>query len=439
MLALPTSNHIRKHMLVALSRYWPNEPGLVSNLPINQISLNGSINGPLRMVKIKLPEWAIKYSVDGFLLIPNEAIVIKPDRNNSWEYVDWWLAGFLLLEACHERAWEYNHGPIHSYSFRLKNWDERAWEYAWVNRMGMFLRTWAIYRANSSLESKLGSIRDYDFQLTHDVDAVKKTWSIRIKQSSFNFLNSLRYFFKNDIKKAKLYFSKGINFATSNDDWWLFDELFSIEKSFNIKAIYHFHADRRKKSPKRWLFDPNYKIESDDMLQLLKQIKHYGHKIGLHPGFDSWQESSEICAQRKLVEEASNIPIMECRQHWLRFSWNHTWVAQKKAGLTHDRTLMFNDRPGFRNSSALTYHPWNFREQKPHKIIVQPTIFMDSHLYDYKDLNSSSRKKEIKYWISECKYVQGSVSILWHPHTLSKDYSWLDGFKDTLREIAANS
>ena len=89
-------------------------------------------------------------------------------------------------------------------------------------------------------------------------------------------------------------------------------------------------------------------------------------------------------------------------------------MAQIKAGIEYDRTLMFNDRAGFRNSSALTYRPWNLRKQKPHKIKVQPTILMDSHLYDYKDLNPTSRKQEIRYWISETKQVNGSASILWH-------------------------
>ena len=39
-----------------------------------------------------------------------------------------------MLEGWHERIWEKVHGCIHSYSFRLKGWDTRAWDHAWVNR-----------------------------------------------------------------------------------------------------------------------------------------------------------------------------------------------------------------------------------------------------------------------------------------------------------------
>ena len=41
-------------------------------------------------------------------------------------------------------------------------------------------------------------------------------------------------------------------------------------------------------------------------------------------------------------------------------------------------------------------------------------------------------KKEIQRWLGEVKAVNGQISILWHPHTLSEDYGWRDGFKEVL-------
>ena len=49
-----------------------------------------------------------------------------------------------MLECWHERIWEKKFGPIHSYSFRLKGWDNRVWDYAWVNRIALFLKSWSI-------------------------------------------------------------------------------------------------------------------------------------------------------------------------------------------------------------------------------------------------------------------------------------------------------
>ena len=73
-------------------------------------------------------------------------------RGNAWnrvfsvgvdsKKVDWWTAIFLLMEGWHERIWEKTRGVIHSYSFKLKDWDTRAWDHAWVNRIALFLRKW---------------------------------------------------------------------------------------------------------------------------------------------------------------------------------------------------------------------------------------------------------------------------------------------------------
>ncbi len=93
---------------------------------------------------------------------------------------------------------------------------------------------------------------------------------------------------------------------------------------------------------------------------------------------------------------------------------------------------MFNDQPGFRNSSALCWHPYNPNQNAIHNLKALPTFFMDSHFYDYQDMSSIERKRSIKNWIKECKSVNGEGAVLWHPHTLSNDYGWSDGFHDTI-------
>ena len=96
---------------------------------------------------------------------------------------------------------------------------------------------------------------------------------------------------------------------------------------------------------------------------------------------------------------------------------------------------MFNDRPGFRNSSTIIWRPWNTENNFPHKIYCNPTILMDSHLYDYNSFSSLERIAQIKNWVQECKFVGGSAAVLWHPHTLAKDYNWGNGFHEILEEI----
>ncbi len=181
-LPLPNFYKRREHVLLALGCYWPKNISSVTSLPIKHAKKTPIISGPLRLVEINLPTWATHCGLNGRMLVPAEVVENKKINDETWRFIDWWLAAFILLEAWHERVWELQNGPIHSYSFHLKGWDKRAWQHAWVNRIGLFLRAWAIDRGDQFTAEHLGHPPDFKIHMTHDVDAVQKTLSIRLKQ-----------------------------------------------------------------------------------------------------------------------------------------------------------------------------------------------------------------------------------------------------------------
>ena len=153
---LPSNKSIRRHVVNSLEPYWINAASRIEALPVRRIEREPVFHLPLRLVSVTLPEWATNCGVQECLMIPNEALLDINSRD--WRDVDWWLAAFLLLEAWHERLWECRHGPIHSYSVCLKDWDERVWQHAWVNRIGLFLRQWSIHLAGITNVPQLGPL-----------------------------------------------------------------------------------------------------------------------------------------------------------------------------------------------------------------------------------------------------------------------------------------
>ena len=430
---LPDREKLVSHVVQSLSLYWSNNSKIIFSIPISNNQTDLSISIPLRMVSVSLPQWGEEFGVNGSLLVPRECIK-ECQGNDSWKKVDWWLAAFLLQECWHERLWEKAHGVIHSYSFRLKGWDTRAWDHAWVNRIGLFLRKWLLVE-NKKEEIFLGNMPKAKFEISHDVDAVSKTLPIRLKQGAFNFFNSYQLLIKGNFLDSFKVFGKAIRMLLSQEDWWVFEKLMQLEKKAGIQAVYHFYADDRSKNFKRWLMDPSYDVSTDQLKSLFGKIKKDGHKIGLHPTFDSWNNSELLNKQKNFLEHNLGGKVITCRQHWLRFSWNDTWNAQSKAGLERDSTLMFNDRAGFRNSSALSWNPWDYENSKSHQIKCLTSVIMDSHLYDYQNITTTVRICQIEKWLNECKSVHGECSTLWHPHTLTNDYSWDQGFYDLLEFI----
>lgn len=434
-LTLPGAIQMRDHVLAALRHYWPDNPELIARLPIAQKVAQDPISGPLRLVAVKLPEWAAVSGVDGDLLVPQESAATAQQYPDAWQHTDWWLAAFLLLEAWHERVWEQQHGPIHSYSFRLQGWDERAWQHAWVNRIGLFLRQWALQQSDKHTEVGFGALPKPQIHMTHDVDAVSKTVPIRLKQGAFNLFNAAHSLRHGQFRQTAARLHQAGRFMAGQEDWWTFAQLQKWEAEAGIRATYHFHADQRPKTLKRWLFDPGYDIAAPKQRSLLHHLAAQGHMIGLHPGFETWQDTKQIAAQCDWVEQAADVQVTHCRQHWLRFSWQTTWVAQQSAGLLLDTTLMFNDRPGFRNSSALRWHPWQTQAEGQLQLTAMPSIFMDSHFYDYQPMTPAARQSAMRHWIQECHSVSGQAAVLWHPHTLTKDYGWADGFQGAISLI----
>jgi len=421
---LPEPDVVKRHVLRSLSRYWSKNERTIADLPILSVSAP-VISETLLLREISLPDWSRSWGVDGTILVPVEAC----PHGIRWEQVDWWLASFLLLECWHERAWEDANGPIHSYSFHLKAWDKRVWERAWVNRIALFLREWAAWIRGERVDHLFGALPSPEFVMTHDVDAVNKTWAIRLKQGAFNGVNALRALGGKDLTAAIARTQKATRFLLSREDWWVLDDLLQMEQQRGIRSTFHFYADPAPKTLKRWLMDPGYSITDPKVQSFIEKLQVAQYSVGIHPSFDAWHDVDRIAAQRNHLQSATGINITDCRQHWLRFSWDTTWLAQTKAGLQRDTTLMFNDRPGFRNASAVAWHPWHRRTGCAHTITALPSVMMDSHLYDYAFMRESDRVAAIQYWVKECRLVHGQVALLWHPHTLTRDYGWTKGLQ----------
>ena len=248
---------------------------------------------------------------------------------------------------------------------------------------------------------------------------IKFTKPILLKQVSLNLFTFVQYLIKGKFLLSYRKLKSAINFFDKEDNWNNFDEIISAERSLKIKTLVNIYAGSNYKSPLSWLLDPSYKNNSIEIKNLIGRFKNEGWEIGLHPSFFSFDSKEQLFSEKKRLEKIVGKEIINVRQHWLRFSWEKTWKAQKKAGLKSDFTLMFNDRYGFRNSTALSFS--SYYEAQTHK--SSSSSFMDS---------LRNRDKAFDEIISELKSCYGETNILWHNHTLSSNYGWYDSWRRCL-------
>lgn len=427
---------LKLHVRQALKRYWAADDRPLDRLEPVEHGFPTTVQS-LSLVFVQMPDWATECAVDGCLAVPSEAC--GGSTAVHWSQVDWWLAVFLLLESWHERAWEARHGPIHSYSLRLTDWDERVWARAWVNRMALFLRSWAAHQCGQDASALFGPLPEAEIVMTHDVDAIEKTAAIRLKQSAFMAFNAARLAIRARPRMALARLRQALRFLLGRDDWSMLETVVEMERVAGLRSQFNFYADARPKTLTRWLFDPGYDIGENRLTASIRTLVSSGWNVGLHQSYDAWRSADLIREQKGLLQLAAGVPVTSARQHWLRFSWRDTWAAESAAGLSQDMTLMFNDRPGLRCSTALCWRPWDPLAGCAHSLSVMPTMLMDSHVYDYQPMSSSERRAAFQYWTSEVVAVGGQVAVLWHPHTLTRDYGWKAGFQELLSALPART
>lgn len=420
-----------RHLVRACDRYFSGHCAQLMALPVVELPFP-KVSGPLLLINVKLPAWGAHWGCDGILAVPRECCA--DPAVPCWEQVDWWQAAFLMLECWHERAWEMKHGPVHSFAFRLHGWDARVWERAWVNRIALFLRAWAAQQSGIRESALFGTLPRAEILLTHDVDAVAKTWAIRFKQSAFLGCNAVRLLACGQWVEAVGRLGQALHFLFLSHDWWMLDEMCEMERRAGVHSQFNFYADGRGKTLRRWLFDPGYDVAQPRLAALLMALARGGWRVGLHQSYDAWCVPELMRQQRERLQSLLPLEVRSCRQHWLRFSWHKTWRAQAEAGFSQDTTLMFNDRPGFRAAAALEWSPWDVM-QRGASLNELPTVLMDSHFYDYQPMNAFERRTALRRWLSEIVAVGGQAAVLWHPHTMSADYGWREGFQDLLDEL----
>lgn len=419
------SAYVRKeHIIKQLKIYWPTEKeqNFVRDLPIKKQNL-ANINLIPELIPIKMPNWVNGITKENYFYIPKEAIRNEKKESLHWQNIDWWLVAFLLLESTHERLWEYKYGPIHSYRWKLKNWNDIMWDYAWVNRIGIFLRKWALA---DDFEENVTYKMSENIRISHDLDAIKLTKQIILKQLGLKIFQSLKYLVKRKFKKSLMIICSIFKILRHANEYDNIKKVITKEDNLFIKPIINIHSRSKNRGPLKWLLDPSYSLNDQEILNLLKILRKKGWEIGLHPSYFSFNSSKEILREKLRLKKILKFNVKSIRQHWLRFSWKETWLAQNKAGLDNDYTLMFNDKAGFRNSAALTFTSFYLKNTN-HKI--NSSSFMDAH----KRENSLFDKI-----LDEVSLVKGSTCFLWHTHTLGKGFGWEKDWEECILKLKQN-
>ena len=286
------------------------------------------------------------------------------------------------------------------------------------------------YLSNDGQKPKWRYGKPFSACLTHDVDDVSAfsfKQSFRAIQSPFNGLSKvnqkvekLERIVKNTIKSALIGFK--------NDPFHCFERLLSIEKKFDAKSTFffwpgwsnvkkHHHTDCIYELHDRLLFDG----QKCSVAEMMREIKHQGWEIGLHPSWYAFNDVDELKRQKEALEKALKSSIHSVRQHYLHYDIRKTPRTHSEAGFKYDSTLGFNNNVGFRFGTCYPWNLWDLKIEKKLPIIEIPLIIQDTALLSSKKgmgLDSAMALDYIILIADRVKEVGGALTLLWHPNEM---------------------
>lgn len=165
----------------------------------------------------------------------------------------------------------------------------------------------------------------------------------------------------------------------ARDEYWLFEELMSLEASFGFRSsllfavepAYGRHGSR---------FDVLYDVRGTRYPSLLKSLRERGFEVGLHASYNAFARPDRFASERRHLEELSGGRVSGVRHHYWHVGPDveRTLRGHESAGLLYDSSLAFNDAIGLRRGIALPYRPWDSSEQRRLACWQLPVLALDS-------------------------------------------------------------
>lgn len=175
--------------------------------------------------------------------------------------------------------------------------------------------------------------------------------------------------------------------------------------------------------------DAEFDLLSEDMQELIRSINRRGHEIGLHPGYNCYDDDVNFCDSVNNLKEALSMAaifqnVIGGRMHFLRWNCLTTPQLWEKFNLNYDSSLSFADVTGFRCGTSHEFSMFDLVNKRKLNIKQRPLINMECTIiaerYEGFGYSSETIERFKKFKALSTKY-NGSYTLLWHNSHFSND------------------
>lgn len=241
--------------------------------------------------------------------------------------------------------------------------------------------------------------RHFALVLTHDVDE---------PFMRFRFLKVSKYVIQ-ALLKGHLKEALGYLPAYFKDPYDTYGFLMNVSETLNTKSHFYFmssdwHTNEFKKSP----------YLSRHLELIISRIKKRNHIIGFHPGYFSVESLRNWNLEKEWIDSIIKEPILEGRQHFLRFFIPDTFTFWERNGMMLDSSLSYHDIEGFRCGTGDEFPVFDIISRCEYRLSERPLIVMDGTLVSYRKYTVREIQDIMTYYINLGRKYSMCVTFLFH-------------------------
>lgn len=178
-------------------------------------------------------------------------------------------------------------------------------------------------------------------------------------------------------------------------------------------------------------YDRNVDVLVPEHAHLIQEIKSIC-RVGLHPSYSSYNQSTIISGEKLRLEKVINDPVLHSRFHFLRFTLPESYRSLKHAGIPSDYSMGYAGHCGFRAGTANPFLWYSLETEEVTQLEVFPFTYMDGTLNEYMKLSVEEAKAKVRSLYDEIALCGGNMIAIWHNETIG-DYNHWNGWSDVLK------
>lgn len=199
------------------------------------------------------------------------------------------------------------------------------------------------------------------------------------------------------------------------DPFDAYEWLDSLHLYCRTRAYYFFLLAKDQKG-----YDKNISPDSDGLQDLIRYHSG-GYTVGIHPSWQSTEETSLLGEEVELLEKLTGKKIAYSRQHYIRITLPETFRRLIHVGIEKDFSMGYGDINGFRASFAGSFFWYDLEKESATKLQLFPFCFMDANSYYEQKMDPRQALHELMTYYHSIKKVNGLMVTIWHNQFLGSD------------------